>query len=280
MPKRALPVFFISHGAPTHAVADSAAARFWARIPEMLDAPVRCVLVVSAHWEARALTLAGRTASPRIQHDFYGFPETLYRLSWPLPDGRETGEWLKARLVEILEDVQEDPSRLLDHGVWVPLMRAWPKMPYPVFQLSLVAGWRGEDYLRLGAHLGALREEGVLLVGSGGIVHNLAELDRRHSLAEPAHWAQAFVQAVEVALASRDTEALLDPWALPHGRRAHPTREHYWPLLVALGAAEGPMVAWFRAWEMGTLAMHAFRDFRLSSKSMHADTPPWHDCCA
>ncbi len=253
-----LPAWFLAHGAPTHALAEGPVAAFWRALPAGLPARPRAVLVVSAHWEMPRPTLAGHVARPRIRHDFSGFPEALYRIRWPLPDARAAGAEVRGLLREAGVAPAEAPERPLDHGVWVPLLRAWPEDPPPVLQLSLVAGWTGADYRALGMRLRALAAAGVLVVGSGGLVHNLAALDRDAPPDAPAPWAARFLEALLAALAARDDERLLDPWRLPFGRRAHPTREHYWPWLVVAGFAQGALEPVFARWEHGTLAMHAF----------------------
>jgi len=231
---------------------------FWESLPSRLPATAECVLIISAHWESNQLTLAGRTAQPSIQYDFQGFPDTLYRLRWPLPDGRDDGARLLKRLHHCGLDVSEEAERPFDHGVWVPLVRAWPAMPIPVFQLSLVRGWQGEDYLQLGEHIAALRDTGVLLIGSGSLTHNLHDLDLHAPANTPEPWAKTFMGALLNAIAHRDLQALAHPWRLPHGRRALPTLEHYWPLVMIAACSELPLSPLFAHWQYGTLAMHSF----------------------
>ena len=250
--------WFLAHGAPTHALAEGPVAAFWRSLPKRLAARPRAVLVISAHWEAPVPTLAGHTKAPRIQHDFYGFPKELYRIRWALGDARAAGREVGKSLRHAGVEVAEAPERPLDHGVWVPLVRAWPEDPPPVLQLSLVAGWEGEDYWALGERLRALCEAGVLVIGSGGLVHNLAEVDPEAPPNAAAAWAEAFLQSLLEALAARDLAQLWNPWRLPHGRRAHPTREHYWPWLVIAGLGRGALSPLFARWEWSALAMHAF----------------------
>ncbi len=259
------PAWFLAHGAPTHALAQSPVAAFWRSLPKRLPARPRAVLVISAHWERPTPTLAGHTAKPRIQHDFFGFPEALYRIQWALPDGRKAGRMLLDLFAELGLEVAEEPERPLDHGVWVPLVRAWPEDPPPVLQLSLVSDWKGEDYWRLGAQLRALARADVLVIGSGGLVHNLAEVRPQAPPDAPAPWAARFLQALLEALRAQEAKKLLDPWQLPFGRRAHPTREHYWPWLVIAGLADGALAPIFARWEWGTLAMHAFAACKIPS---------------
>lgn len=257
MSKR-LPAWFLAHGAPLHALDEGEVAAFWQSLPNRLPVPPWAILVISAHWQAPTLTLAGRTSSPGIQHDFYGFPEALYRLRWPLPDGRDAGARLLALLDACGLDVREESERPFDHGVWVPLCRAWPEMAFPVFQLSLVHGWRGMEYRRLGRRLQLLRSEGVLVIGSGSLTHNLHDIRPDAPENRPVPWAAAFMDGLMDALRDDNSAALANPWGVPHGRRALPTLEHYWPWLVIHGLADGQLESLFRHWQYGTLAMHSF----------------------
>jgi len=249
-----LPTWFLSHGAPSHLLEDGPPRSLWAALPRHLPQPPRALLCLSAHWQHPSPILATGTA---IQYDFHGFPEPLYRIRWPLRDDPDTAAWLRERLHDHLGTVAEDPQRLLDHGVWVPLLPAWPTPPFPIYQLTLPLDARAA--WDLGRRLAPLRAEGVLLVGSGGLTHNLRRLDWT---APPGHaepWAAAFVAAVESALAANDPSPLLSPWDLPHGRDAHPTLEHYLPLLTALGAAAGePFTPLLRHFAFATLALHGY----------------------
>ena len=162
-----LPAWFLAHGAPIHALDNGPVAAFWQSLPSRLAQTPDAILVISAHWQTATLTLSGCTRHPAIQYDFSGFAEELYRIRWPLPDGRDTG----TRVLELLADCGLTPvgeaDRAFDHGLWVPLCRAWPEMNIPVFQLSLVDSWQGDDYLQLGKKLAQLRHKNILLIASG-----------------------------------------------------------------------------------------------------------------
>ncbi|MDQ6972094.1 MAG: class III extradiol ring-cleavage dioxygenase [Mariprofundaceae bacterium] len=166
------PAWFIAHGTPFHAVGDNPLARFWASLPQRLERSPRAILCVSAHWAAAEPMLAGATETPAIQHDFDGFPDALYQLGWPLPDGTETGSWLAEQLAEAGLEVTTESGQTFDHGVWTPLLRAWPAIDVPVFQLSLVKAWQGHEYLAMGEILAELRTKNVLIIGSGSLTHN------------------------------------------------------------------------------------------------------------
>jgi len=272
-PAPPMPALFISHGPPTFALEDNATVRHWASIPERLPAVPKAILCVSAHWDTPGPRIAGGTEHPPIQHDFYGFPPELYHVTWPL---RGSGDWAE-HVADVFGDHSPDglmaePERPLDHGLWVPLRAAWPKPEVPVLQVSLSTARGGAWHLEMGRRLAPLREEGVLIVGSGGITHNLRRLAMGAPEGTAAPWAEAFVAAVEGALKTGDEAALCDPWGLPHGKDSHPTLEHYYPLLVALGAAghEG-LTPVHRGWTAGTLGLHTYASPGLKALALPAE---------
>lgn len=250
------PVLFVSHGAPTVAVdagtfgADLAA---WAaRTPRP-----RAVAVVSAHWATgREIAV---TSAPRhkLLHDYVGFPEELYRIAWPAPGAPDVA----ARAVAALEAAGFraglDPARGLDHGAWVPLRIAFPEPVVPVVQLALPQ-LPPERLAAVGAALRPLRDDGVLLVCSGGIVHNLARLRWELPEGPPEGWAAAFDAWVAARLAARDAAGLAR-WREdgPHAALAAPTSEHLDPLLVAVGAThpEDVPVTVHEGFTFGNLSM-------------------------
>lgn len=261
-----LPVWFVSHGAPDIVMADNNTTRVWAELAQSLESHPAMVLCVSAHWESSETVLAGIGSD--IQYDFGGFAPELYERRWPLVDARDAAQWLSEQLslpgtgvpgcVKEGNDVPIVP-RALDHGVWVPLSRMWPQPDFPILQLSL-SSTRGTDWhLALGRCLAPLRERGVLIIASGGVVHNLHLLDWSHPAGPVPPWAQSFVTALEGVLARGDEQALCDPWSLPGGRESVPTLEHYLPLLVASGASlPQPLTAVHRDWSHGSLALHVY----------------------
>jgi 4,5-DOPA dioxygenase extradiol len=252
------PAFFLSHGAPTIMLEESDTTRFWKSIPALLPAKPRAVLCVSAHWDAPQLSISGTQGKTGIMHDFYGFPEALYDIDWQEHDDAETSAWLRQRLQSLQLDVVE-VSRPKDHGVWVPLKTAWEAPDFPVFQLSLNLAAGLPHHWALGQKLQALRDEGVLIIGSGGITHNLRVLEWAAADEHAEPWAAAFVEAVEIAMAHKDRESLCQPLHFSFGKESHPTLEHYVPLLVVMGAAgEEPVRAIHHAWKYGNFALHAY----------------------
>jgi 4,5-DOPA dioxygenase extradiol len=225
-----MPVGFVSHGAPTLAV-DAVRGADLTRWAAAMPRP-RAVLVVSAHWLDAPPTL-GTTTTRELLYDFGGFPDELYRLRYAAPAATALAEALSARL----PGLHRDPTRPWDHGVWVPLLHMWPAADVPVLQLSLPYQWSPRRVFELGRQLGPVRDEGVLVLGSGGMVHNLGRLDRRGT-GTPPTWATEFEAWVRERLAARDFDAIAAfRDKAPGLRLAHPTDDHFLPLLVAAGAA-------------------------------------------
>jgi 4,5-DOPA dioxygenase extradiol len=231
-----LPTLFLSHGSPMLAVEPGRAGAMLAALGRTLPTP-RAILVVSAHWMTRIPTVS-TAAWPETIHDFGGFPQALYELDYPAPGAPALGEALATRLTGAGIPATTDSRRGLDHGAWVPLRYLAPEADIPVLQLSLPAGWTPAQHLAYGRALQGLGEEGVLVVGSGSITHNLYEVAFGSPAEDPR--ARAFTAWIEARLAEGDLPALLDyRRQAPHTAWAHPTEEHLSPFFVALGAAAG-----------------------------------------
>ena len=215
-----------------NAVEDNAWSRAWRDLGRRLDKP-RAILCVSAHWQTPGVLL-GAAERPRTIHDFGGFPPALYRIRYPAPGDPA----LAAHIADMLDpalDAQLDADYGLDHGAWQVLLHLFPEADVPVLQLSLDLRRPGPQHFAIGRMLAPLRDEGVLVVASGNIVHNLGLLDW-HEPAPPA-WATAFRDRVNGLIAAGDFAALSDVESLPDNRLAVPTPEHYLPLLYALALA-------------------------------------------
>lgn len=229
-----LPTLFVSHGAPSFALATEGSAAVLRALGRQLPRP-RAVLVISAHWLTAALQVTGHPQPPQL-HDFLGFPDALYALSY-LPPGSPT---LAKRIVELLTaaglEASSHPGRGLDHGSWVPLLHLYPDADVPVLQLSLPASATPLELVAIGRGLEPLRREGVLIIGSGGITHNLADL--RPDGSAPADYAEGFIGWVADAIRRGDLDALVAyRHRAPDAVRAHPTEEHLLPLFVSIGGA-------------------------------------------
>ncbi|MCK9984053.1 MAG: 4,5-DOPA dioxygenase extradiol [Azoarcus sp.] len=253
-----MPTLFVSHGAPTFALEPGEAGRELAALAQAIPQP-RAILIASPHWMSPVVTL---TASDRPEtiHDFGGFPAPLYDLRYPAPGDPA----LAARAIGLLAaagvDARPDPHRGLDHGAWVPLLHMYPDAAVPVVQISMPGGRPASAFHALGRALSPLRDEGVLIVGSGSLTHNLYEFTG--AAAGTAPYVEAFAQWIADTLAAGDVDALLDyRRRAPHAERAHPTDEHLMPLMFAHGAAGTRADAWRLAAadvRYGMLAMDAY----------------------
>ena len=230
-----LPVLFVSHGAPTFALEPGRAGVLLRELGARLPRP-RAIVVVSPHWPTRGFAVGAHPQPPTL-YDFGGFPPALYELQYPAPGDPQLAAGIVERLTQAGEEAALDPQRGFDHGAWVPLRHLYPQAGIPVVQVSMPRRLDAVVAWRLGATLAPLRDEGVLILASGSLTHNLMEFFDRDEGAE-ADYAREFVAWIRDALLRHDTEALLD-WRAraPHAQRAHPTAEHFLPLLVAAGAA-------------------------------------------
>jgi 4,5-DOPA dioxygenase extradiol len=249
------PVVFVSHGAPTAALEDDPYTRALAELGSTLARP-QAVVVVSAHWQARETTPRTTGADrPETIHDFGGFPDELHRMVYPCRGAPE----LAARIAQTLGGAV-DPGRGLDHGVWVPLHLMFPYADVPVVELALPRSAGASDFLAAGRALAPLRDEGVLLVGSGGMVHNLGQIDfgvAGHGNVSP--WARGFDRWATDRLRHGDLPALLDfERQGPDAGTAHPTPEHFLPLFFTLGAGKGAPFWIHEGFRYGSLSLRSF----------------------
>ena len=234
------PSLFVSHGSPMFALTPGKAGPLLARIGRALSG-VRAVLVVSPHWQTRGVRVMA-TAAPPTMHDFGGFPEPLYALHYPAPGAPALAQRAAAALRAAGFDIALDEHRGFDHGAWVPMRYLYPDASTPTLQVSMPIDLDAAGALRLGTALAPLRDEGVLVVGSGSLTHNLGEF--RRPLDDIAY-IDEFADWVRAAVERGDIEALVDyRRRAPHAQRAHPSEEHFLPLLIALGAAGETSATW------------------------------------
>ncbi len=231
-----MPVLFLSHGAPSLPLEAGETGTAWRQLGAQLPKP-SAILVISAHWETRILTVS-RAVQPETIHDFSGFPEELYRLQYPAPGAPQMAEAAAQALQQAGIPVLLDDTHGLDHGAWVPLSFMFPQADIPVAQLSLQPEQDPAWHLALGRALRPLREQGVLIVGSGAITHNLRAVFR-HPPGEPVpEWVTGFRDWIAARIKAGDLDALCAYRTLaPNAAQNHPTDEHLLPLFVALGAA-------------------------------------------
>ncbi|MEU7134672.1 class III extradiol ring-cleavage dioxygenase [Streptomyces sp. NPDC046261] len=231
-----MPALYLSHGAPPLAddpLWPGQLAAWAADLPRP-----SAILMVSAHWEEVPLALGATEAVPLV-YDFWGFPERYYQVRYPAPGAPGLAERVRKTLRGAGTPVQDMPGRGLDHGAYVPLAEMYPGADIPVLQMSLPT-LDPRRLLEIGRKLAPLRDEGVLIVGSGFFTHNLAAL--RHTGPQPPAWSAEFDAWGREALEGQDVDALLDFGnKAPAAHLAHPRTEHFAPLFVTLGAAEGEL---------------------------------------
>ena len=236
----AIPSLFISHGGPNIVISDTAARRYLETLSTLIPAPA-AIVVVSAHFETEGVAVVTDPA-PGMIYDFGGFPQQLYELQYPAPGDPELAEEVFALLDEAGLQPKRVANRGYDHGTWTPLLLAFPNADIPVVQVSIDPSRDAEWHYRLGRALSPLREQGVLLIGSGHITHNLSaffSIVRKGEAADPALPGKvaAFTGWFAEKLAAGDTEALL-AWKerAPFAGDNHPTDEHLMPIFFAYGA--------------------------------------------
>jgi 4,5-DOPA dioxygenase extradiol len=226
---------FLSHGAPTLAIADSPARHFLEQLGRGLEHP-RAVLVASAHWETR-VTAVNAVAVNETIHDFRGFPPELYQLRYPAPGSPLVAGEAAALIEDAGIECFVDEERGLDHGAWIPLMLMWPDAQVPVVQLSVQPTRGPKHHLKIGRALEPLTREGVLVLGSGSFTHDLSAVQFGGDGREP-EWVSEFAQWMDAAITGDRTDDLIHyRERAPHAAQNHPTEEHLLPLFVALGAA-------------------------------------------
>jgi 4,5-DOPA dioxygenase extradiol len=228
------PVLFISHGAPTFAVEPGVLGSALTAIGQQLTG-IRAVLVVSPHWQTRSMVTVMTTPKPETVHDFGGFPAALYQLQYPAAGSPDIAHEAARLLTAAGFATELDARRGLDHGAWVPLMHLLPRADVPVFQVSMPLQLTTQQALQMGQALASLRDQGVLIVASGSMTHNLYEIEPPTSPARA--YATEFAQWVQTAVLANAVQPLVHyRREAPHAERAHPTEEHFLPMLVALGA--------------------------------------------
>lgn len=255
-----MPVLFVSHGAPTLPIEPGETGAAWRKLGAQLARPT-AILVISAHWTTQVPTVS-MARQPATIHDFSGFPAELYALRYPAPGAPKMAVEVVALLQQAGIAVQSDETRGLDHGAWVPLMFLFPNADIPVTQLSLQPDLDSTWHYKLGKAIAALREQGVLIIASGSITHNLRALfSHPHGQAVPL-WVSDFCAWMAEKITQGDIASLLNYRELaPYAAQNHPTDEHLLPLFVALGAADDIKASLHlnQVMTYGILAMDAWR---------------------
>jgi len=246
-----MPVLFVGHGSPMNAIEENAFTRSLQEVRTKLPAP-KAICVVSAHWVTQGCQVQA-SQWPRTIHDFYGFPRPLYEVQYPAPGAPQ-----EAKRLALEHHLKTDHQWGLDHGAWGVLRHLYPQADIPVFQVSLDHARTLEEHVALGKEMKSLRERSVLILGSGNLVHNLHKINwEMRDSAYP--WAEEFDGKVKKALEERDVTSLAAPdrWGSTLLAEAHPTLEHYAPVLYCLGATdEIDRVTYpYEAIEFGTISM-------------------------
>ncbi len=251
-----MPVLFIGHGSPMNAIQSNTFTDSLKALSTKIERPT-AILCISAHWMTKG-TWVTRMANPQTIHDFHGFPDELNAVQYPAPGSPETAEWIRSHINEPSIDA-DDGEWGLDHGTWSLLRHMYPEADVPVLQLSLAIEEPGPFHLRLGEKLRDLRDRGVLILGSGNIVHNLRKIVW-DSEANTYTWAKEFDAWSKAKIEARDFESLAKDFAKTEaGRLSVPTPEHYYPLLYALGAshAEDAIAFEFEGMQNGSISMRS-----------------------
>jgi 4,5-DOPA dioxygenase extradiol len=259
LPSARMPVLFVGHGSPMNAVEDNRWSRAFQGLAATLPRP-RAVLSVSAHWYGPGTALTGQARPPTI-HDFGGFPPELYAMQYPAPGDPDLARQVAGLLGSVAASVRTDWG--LDHGTWCVLRHLLPAADVPVVQLSLDEDLPPAGHLLLGRALAPLRDQGVLLLGSGNVTHNLRDAFGRMGRGDvqTPDWAAAFDADVARAATQHDADWLARAAGTDDGRRSHPTPDHWLPLLYAAGAADGGDAVSFpvTGFDLGSLSMRAVR---------------------
>jgi 4,5-DOPA dioxygenase extradiol len=256
---RRVPSLFLAHGSPMSVMDKDFAGALYKFASRQLK--LRAMVVLSAHWEAPGAIRVTSNPKPSLIYDFAGFPGWLYEIAYPCPGDRAVAQMVAVMLERAGIAARLDPDRGLDHGVWVPLSLAFPEAIVPVVQISLPKPSTPASIIAMGRALAPLRHEHILLVATGGIVHNLSRLAAGEDTPYPDPWAAEFDRWVREKVGALDADALADYARLgPHASAAVPTSEHFDPLLFTAGTAlPGDVVHdIYEGFRYGSLSMRSF----------------------
>jgi 4,5-DOPA dioxygenase extradiol len=254
-----MPVLFIGHGSPMNAIEDNAWSRGFDTLGRAMPTPA-AILAVSAHWYVPG-TLLTSNEHPETIHDFGGFPRALFEVQYPARGSAD----LARRVVDLLASRKARLSDEwgLDHGTWTVLRHIRPDADVPVVQLSIDRRLSPADHLAIGRALAPLRDQGILIMASGNVTHNLGHAMRSMQTGDTSRppWAARFDREIETALVQHDLDQLTSSIATDHGRLSHPSPDHFLPLLYAAGAANDNDVISFpvNGWDLGSLSMRSVR---------------------
>ena len=252
-----MPAVFVGHGSPMNALEQNPYTKGWGKLADSLPLP-KAVLMISAHWLTEG-TFVHEGKMPRTIHDFWGFPKELYDLTYPCPGSPEYASAVKMLMTE--SEVLSDLNWGLDHGAWVVLRHMYPEANIPVFQMSIDVARNSEQHYALAKALIPLRKKGVLIIGSGNLVHNLGNISWEET-AQPFDWALEFDTKATELMEKGDHHSLIHHEKL--GRSAElsiPTPDHYWPLIytLALQEKDEPIAFPIQGISHGSISMRTLR---------------------
>jgi 4,5-DOPA dioxygenase extradiol len=256
--RQIMPTYFIGHGSPMNAIANNPFTQALKKIADSLIFKPNAILVISAHWETDGVWVTG-ASDPVTIHDFYGFPDALYKIQYP-----SKGDPLLAKDIQALlsDNAKLDRKRGIDHGAWSILRHLYPHADIPVLQLSMDRHKSLSEHFELAQKLSPLREEGILIIGSGNIVHNLHVVKRQVN-SEPYDWAVSFDEFIKTALENRELKKIINLHIHTNSPEsfAVPSWEHYLPLIYVLGVSHDTDKISFpyQGFEHASISMRAVR---------------------
>jgi 4,5-DOPA dioxygenase extradiol len=264
------PSVFFSHGTPMLAYGEDGYQTMLQNFSASLPKP-KAIIFVSAHSVSSDQIHVLKTEKNWIQHDFTGFPKDLYDIQYNCPGDPLLANQVAELFVQAGFETTFDLDAPLDHGIWIPLLHLYPKGDIPVVRISLPLNLEPARILKMGHTLAALREEGIMIVASGGAVHNLRKMKWAQKIGTGTSWAQGFEEFLVAVLGNKDVEALLGAAEHPEFNQAHPSNEHFLPLLFAVGAALAKDEAniLYRGIEYDSLSMLCFSLNHDQNQSLH-----------
>lgn len=256
-----LPSYFIAHGAPSLVLEEHAYTKMLKQLADQLPKP-KAIVIFSAHWEESIPSISAVRENDQHStiYDFGGFQEELYKITYPAPGNRSLSEHIQSLFSKQAIASRLDEERGLDHGAWAVLKLVYPDADIPVVALSVNRHLTNEQQYHIGKALSELREQDVLVIGSGGTVHNLGRVNWRSDRVD--EWAEAFDQWIEQQLETWDIDALMNYRELaPHANEAVPTSEHFIPLLIAMGSGDANRSAKLlhRSYQYGNLSLSCWQ---------------------
>ena len=252
-----LPVLFIGHGSPMYAIEDNAFTRKLSELGRRIPRP-KVILCISAHWMTEG-TWVTHMSKPKTIHDFYGFPQALFDVEYPAPGSPETADLIRD-VVKAPVVHTDDEMWGLDHGTWAVLKHMYPRAEVPVLQMSVYMEMPAEYHFNIGERLRFLRDQGVLIIGSGNIVHNLRVIDFENR-SSAFGWAIEFDEWVKERMVSRDYRSIMtEATTSKAGKLSVPTPDHWYPVFYTLGAADhnDHLQFEYEGIENGSISMRCF----------------------